>query len=194
MSSWSGRNTTGAGAKGYAIIKGKAYPDVLRGANPTRVVKAPHLPHVSAAAREAFYHDPAVKLSDADLDDINGAEGAPLCVEHNRGDVVGKVHHAWLDEADGSGRCLKITGRIPLDTERGRRIVADIRCGKYKGFSVGYSADLKAGGGGAGLLRSKAFNEISLVAEPFFDGCDLTVGVVASKDSPAVGQGKLGNN
>jgi hypothetical protein len=159
----------------YAIIKGKAYPQITLGTNPTRTVSAP-LPHHGPAAREAFYNDPAVKLSEADLDDIDGATGAPLCVEHNQKDVVGHVHHSWRAE----GQCLEIIGRIPLNTTRGKQIVADIQCGKYKGFSVGYSTDLHPE---TGDVLCKRFNEISLVEEPFFEGCNLTVGVMASKNA-----------
>jgi hypothetical protein len=56
------------------------------------------------------------------------------------------------------------------------------------GFSVGYKTDLNHHD--STTLMSKAFREISLVDEPFFEGCNLTVGVLAGKDmegSPATG-------
>lgn len=172
--SWSVRTATGK--KGtYALIYGTAYNEVLPGSNPTTKVRAP------SHHRPSFYYDPAVKLSESDLNEIDGAWGAPLCVEHNEADVVGHVAHSWLrDEKE-----LQITGRIPIkdaegrDIPRGQQIVSDIQNGHLRGFSVGYKTDITSDG----ELKEKTFDEISLVREPFFTGCDLTVGVYASKDS-----------
>jgi len=174
--SWSSQQTKTKKTGSFAIIKGKAYPRVLAGNNPTRRVST------SMHDRDNFYHDPAIKLSESDLDAINRAEGAPLCYEHNRSDVVGQVHHSWLD--DNEGKCLQIIGKIPTDTARGQKIVADIKCGKIKGLSVGYGASLAGGN----MVASKTFHEISLVKEPFFDGCDLTVGVQASSEEKETGK------
>jgi hypothetical protein len=185
-SKWSVR-TVNDKSGSYAIVKGRAYPEVLAGANPTRNIKA------DIGNREEFYRDPAVKLSDDDLDAIDGATGAPICYEHNKSDVVGAVHHSWIDAQDG--RCLKVIARIPLKDEHGRaiargeRIVEEIRAGKITGFSVGYSNGIGAGK----TLKDKAFHEISLVSEPFFEGCNLTVGVVASNEGGGNG-GNLGIN
>jgi len=175
LNKWSVR-TVNTKKGSYAIITGKAYPQVKAGKNETTQVNAP------ISNRHAFYHDPAVQLSEADLDEIEGANGAPLCVEHNHKDVVGHVHHSWVDERDG--RCLQIIGRIPMN-ERGKQIVKGIQCGKYKGFSVGYGTVLQPDGYGGHELQGKEFREISLVEEPFFDGCNLTVGVMASRASGA---------
>jgi phage head maturation protease len=133
----------------------------------------------STRNRREFYNDPAIKVSTHDLDEINGAEGAPLCFEHNKNDVVGTVRHSWLDE---DGKRLQIWARIPLN-ERGRKIVEEIQCGKIKGFSVGYEADMDLPEGAPleeKQLVEKTFHEISLVYDPFFPGCNLTVGVAAS--------------
>lgn len=178
MKKWSVR-TVNTKKGEYFVITGKAYPEVKAGKNDTTHVVAP------IRNRQAYYHDPAVQLSEADLDEIEGAAGAPLCVEHNRTDVVGHVHHSWVEE--DKGRCLKIIGRIPMN-ERGKRVVEDIKCGKYRGFSVGYGTKLAKTANGGHELEEKTFHEISLVEEPFFQGCDLTVGVMASK------KGNLGNN
>ena len=182
---WSLRSHNRPSAGRYAIIKGRAYPRVQRGKNPTDVIDIP-LPQESGR-REQYYNHAAVTLSDSDLDDIEGAEGAPICEEHNRNDRVGVVHHSWVNTADG-GRALDIIGRIPLDTERGRRVIEDIRCGRIKGLSVSYGTDLEERGDGTRKLKSKTFHEISLCREPFFEGCNLSVGVVASAK-----QGKLRN-
>lgn len=173
----------------YALIKGKAYPGLERGRHPTGQVD------VSPADRERFYSAPAVKLSDADLDGMDGLDGVPLCYEHNQKDRVGTVAHSWVDSEQG--RCLKIWGRIPLQDAQGRPIarghqmVADIRAGKIKGLSVGYRTPLRYDAAtGTTKVASKTFDEVSLVEEPFFEGCDLTVGVLASAASAT---GNLGN-
>ncbi|MBX9637213.1 MAG: HK97 family phage prohead protease [Nitrosomonas sp.] len=165
----------------YAIVTGKAYPQVKAGANATSTVRAP------LDNREAFYNDPAVILSDADMDKFDGAENVPLCIEHNRNHVVGHVHHSWIQEQDGK-RCLKIIGRIPIESREGKKVFEDIQAGKYTGFSVGYGTDLETNGNGTHRLNEKIFREISLVEQPFFEGCNLTLSVMASK------KGNLGNN
>lgn len=177
-SKWSVRTVNTKKGK-YAIVTGKAYPQVKAGKNLTTTVRA------HPKNRQAFYYDPAVQLSDADMDEIDGATGAPLCVEHNKQDVVGYVHHSWLEE--DKGRCLQIIGRIPMNT-RGKQVYEDIKAGKYRGFSVGYGTDLKAYTDGTHRMQEKTFHEISLVEEPFFEGCNLSVSVMASK------KGNLGNN
>lgn len=157
----------------YAIVTGKAYPSVMQGENPTRVIQS------ALNDREAFYRDPAIKLTTSDLDALDGAEGAPMCVEHNRGDVVGSVHHTFID-GDDPQKGWKIMARIPLN-ERGRKVVADIKAGKLNGFSVGYGNSIDSSPSGINKLDFKEFREISLVNEPFFDGCNLSVSVTASK-------------
>jgi len=150
---------------------------------------------VSFADKARFFHAPAVKLSDADLNDMDGLDGVPLKYEH-KGEPVGSVAHSWVDSEQG--RCLKIWGRIPLQDAggrpiaRGHQMVADIRAGKIKGLSVGYRTPLRYDAAtGTTKVASKMFDEVSLVEEPFFEGCDLTVGVLASANSAATGN--LGN-
>lgn len=157
----------------YAIVEGLAYNKLIKGANPTkRISSLPNDP-------KRFYHDNATRLTTDDLDDLDGAEGAPLCVEHKGHDVVGHVHHSYLDDGDHS-KGWHIMARIPLN-DRGKRVVADIKAGKLNGFSVGYSNVL--GGDDYRTVDYKKFREISLVNEPFFDGCKLNVSVNASSDN-----------
>lgn len=173
---WSVRTATGKKGS-YAIVSGIAYDQVVAGQNTTKQVTT------DIRDRESFYRDPAVKLSEYDLDDIDGAIGAPLCVQHKKNDVVGFVSHSWLN----NGNTLKITGRIPIkdadgnDIPRGQQIVADIKCGKLKGFSVGYRNDIKNNS-----LHAKIFDEISLVDEPFFENCLLSTAVMASKSDEGI--------
>lgn len=171
MWSTSQRNNSKRGT--YAIVHGRGYPRVVKGSNSTKRVTAPSLD------REQLWRDPAIVLSDADLDDCNGAKGLDLCYEHNGKDVVGKVQCTFLNDQDDS---LDLVARIPVkdengnDIKRGLEMVESIRAGRIKGFSVGYDADVRRGG----LVHGKRFNEISLVEEPFFGGCNITVGVMAS--------------
>lgn len=159
----------------YAIVHGRSYPNVVRGSNVTNQITA------ASRHREQLWRDPAVVLSDADLDECDGARGVPLCFEHNKNDVVGQVSCTYINDADGSD-ALDLIARIPIkdehdnDIPRGLEMVERIRAGHIRGFSVGYDAKLQPGG----VVDRKQFNEISLVEAPFFDGCNLTVGVVAS--------------
>lgn len=160
----------------YAIVHGRAYPRVLKGKNPTNRITAP------TRDREMLWRDPAVVLSDADMDGCAGGQGVDLCYEHDDKDVVGVVQHTEVADDES----LHLIARIPVKDKdgnnipRGLEMVEEIRAGKVKGFSVRY--DTKLGQGG--IVTEKRFKEISLVREPFFDGCDLTVGVVASATSP----------
>lgn len=165
---WSVRTVNTQKGK-YAIVSGLAYPSLIKGANPTNRISS------SLKNRNEFYHDPALRLTTDDIDALDGAEGAPLCVEHNRRDVVGSVHHTFVDH-DDPRQGWKIIARVPLN-ERGEQVVADIKAGKLNGFSVGYEGSLEHGRN----VKFKTFHEISLVQEPFFDGCNLSVSVRASK-------------
>lgn len=173
---WSDHRQRNAAKRGtYAIVHGRAYPRVLKGKNPTDRITAP------TRDRELLWRDPAVVLSDSDLDECQGAQGIDLCYEHNEKDVVGVVQYTEVADDDS----LHLMARIPVKTadgrpiERGLEMVEEIRAGKVKGFSVRYDTKVRPGG----VVTEKRFKEISLVHEPFFDGCDLTVGVMASSSS-----------
>lgn len=175
--SWVDKNkSTKKGAEKWYVFAGRAYPRIVEGSNSTTRVTS------DINDRTSFYNDPAVVLSDADLNRFNGAEGKPLCVEHDLNDKVGYVHHSWI--GDGKKRALKIIGRVSLETERGREVVRDIKAGKLNGLSVGYGTDLVSNWDNKQTeLMDKNFREISLVFAPFFDGCDLAeMGVTATKN------------
>lgn len=174
MSSWIDKNKRG---EKWYVFTGRAYPRVVQGSNKTTRITS------DMTNRDAFYNDPAVVLSDNDLNRFNGAEGKPLWVEHVEGSQVGHVQHSWLSEGDGDKRSLKIIGRVCMETPYGRQVVADIKAKKYKGLSVGYGTDLVSNHHtGATELWDKNFREISLVKDPFFDGCHLAeFGVTATK-------------
>lgn len=172
--SWTSKNAHKKEQKWY-VFAGRAYPRVVQGSNKTTRVTS------NINDRDDFYNDPAVVLSDADMDRFKGAEGKPLWVEHQPGSQVGYVEHSWL--GDGEKRSLKIIGKVNMETERGRQVVADIKAKRYKGLSVGYGTDLVSNHHtGATELWDKNFREISLVKDPFFDGCHLAeFGVTATK-------------
>lgn len=175
MSSWTHKNKKAPQERWY-VFAGRAYPRVVQGSNKTTRITS------DLNNRDAFYNDPAVVLSDSDLDRFNGAEGKPLCVEHKLSDQVGYVHHSWI--GDGDKRSLKIIGRISLETQRGREVVRDIKAGKLNGLSVGYGTEMASTLDNRHTeLLDKNFREISLVFEPFFSGCDLAqMGVTATKN------------
>jgi hypothetical protein len=176
---WTQRAQNQPAGKGrYAIVKGKAYPSLREGRHPTGEV------HSLPDEPSKYYYEDAVQLSYGDMDDIEGVDGIPLCYEHRPHDVVGKVSHSWVETAQGE--CLNLWAHIPLEDDMGRRIerghevLAEIRAGKIKGLSVGYAAPPKWDPiTQTKKVSSKTFREISLVEEPFFNGCDLTVGVLA---------------
>lgn len=182
MSSWKAANKPIANKPRYAIIKGKAYHNVLPASQRQKSNKVT----AHFRDRDRFQHDPVVMLNEADMDDINGANDAPLHYMHKPDDVIGKVQHTWLEPEPDGKQALSIWAKIPLN-ERGQRIVQEIKAKKLTGFSVGYGTDLNHGGNETKLM-GKAFREISIVDDPFFDGCNLTVGVLASKDGETTGE------
>lgn len=180
----------------YALYHGRAYPNVAKQAPADNIVRTDY------SSAKSIYNDPVFQLNEQDMDDLDGADGAPICYEHNKGDVVGFVKHSYVNGSGSDGdQALDIIARIPVkDADgypigRGEEIVQQIMAGKIKGFSVNYTAKVDHN---TNMLRSKAFHEISLVREPFFGGCDLNVGVMASADNDGGGnvelQGNLGNN
>ena len=135
------------------IVSGRAYPEVLAGKNPTDIVTT------NVTNREQFYRDPAIKLSDENLDDCNGTEGLPLCVEHNINDVRGSIFHSFIGDDDKRG--LKIIAHIPIK-RNGRYIPEGIQARddiinkKYRGFSVGYGNELVTASRGGRTTRVNA--------------------------------------
>lgn len=165
---------------------GTAYDQTVAGQNKTSLVST------DLGNRDSFYYDPAVRLSEKDLDDHNGGEKLPICVEHNTEDVVGYVHHSF--SGDGEKRALKVIARIDQETKRGREIVAELKAGRYKGFSIGYGAGMTTDRRtGQTSIDSKQLREISLVEKPFFENCHLSYGVTASRKTTTNNANYLSN-
>ncbi len=170
---WTGRSVPSDNPR-YFYFTGRAYPVVATGKGTTNLVTS------DLTDRQSFYYDPAIQLTDADLQSIKGTQGAPLCIEHQPHIVVGEVYQSWMGDRDGNS--LKIIGRIDLHNGRGRQTAEEIKAGKWKGLSVGYHANLQHSNNGQSRVAGKLFNEISLVEQPFFPSCMLSpYNVTASK-------------
>lgn len=196
------KKTTNENTGKYFIVKGTAYvnvtdktpgnkrlaPSARAAKNALRdVARGKNNPDERMKNRETYYNDPVVRLSRDDLDEIEGAQGAPLCYKHRREDVVGSTHHTYL-----VGDKMQIIARIPLN-DRGKRVLEEIKEGKLRGFSVKYNNEWRRDDDA--VLAGKQFEEISLVEEPFFEGCDLSSWVVADskEEQQQQLQGNLGN-
>jgi len=169
------------------ILKGTAYPHVSK--------ETINKIQSNKNDRNAYYHDKAVRLSEKNLNDIDGAQDAPICHNHDVSNVVGKVKHSWLRPDEKGNQPLEIIASIPLD-EQGRALDAkgvDVRReideGRLRGFSVRYITKFDDDDN----VSEKVFQEISLVPTPFFDGCNLTMSVVAGQNQGNNGK-KLQNN
>ncbi len=146
---------------GVCVLTGPFYPSPIEGDNPTKVSRA----HFSDAER--WYHDDAIRLSEQFLNASNGCDGIPVCVNHNKSDVVGHVNRSWMG-SDGNvwGQMV-----VPLD-ERGRQIQEEVRAGKWKSFSISYGVRF-SDPDEQRVVASKNLKEVSLVPEPFFPGMDI---------------------
>lgn len=172
---WADRTRTNPTGR-RLILKGTAYPDVT-----------PHMKtkvQSSSKTGRKYYHDGAVQLSEKNLNDIKGAVDAPICFNHDIKDVVGKVEWSWLrPDADGR-QPLEIIASLPLDTNgrvynsKGVDVRREIEEKRLRAFSVRYITKLDDDDN----VTEKLFQEISLVPQPFFDGCNLTMSVVAGQN------------
>lgn len=161
----------------YAIVSGVAYHSLVDGPNPITKITG------DLSNKNSWAHDPAFRLSTHDIDQLDGAEGAPLCVEHNRNDIVGHVHHSYIDQDDPK-KGWRIMARLNLETDRGKQVFQDIQQGRLNGFSVGLTNDMNTNyKTGERHISGRNFHEISLVDQPFYDGCDLSIALKAGKNN-----------
>jgi hypothetical protein len=154
----------------YRVIKGIAYPHLIRGKNKTNVIKA------NIYDREEYYYDDAIRLSEDDIKTFKNLVGQPICVEHNTGLDVGTITHSWTD-AEGK---LRFMGRVYLDTDAGKIADAAIKSGELKGISVGYTPHVNRE---TMKVSGKTFKEVSLCRQGFFPGARIEV--TASDAHPA---------
>lgn len=161
------------------LLMGRAYPDVAPGGGQSMRINS------NLDDRHAFYHDPAVQLSEHDMNSIDGANGAPICYNHDQTDVIGRVSYSWLAEDASGRRPLDIIASLPLDPQgrvlnkEGRDVRKEIEEGYLNGFSVRYVTDYDDR---SMMTKGKLFQEISVVPQPFFKGCDLKLAVVAGQN------------
>ena len=153
----------------FFCIVGTSYVNVKAGTSHTNTVTT------KKKDRERYYRDPAIVITEENLDQWQGAEGVPLCLEHDKQNVIGKVFRTWVSHDDEHGKCLQIAAKVPLPA--GQQIMEDVKAGKYTGFSVSYKNAIDKR---SKRVEGKMFQEISLVEDPFFRGCSLDYAVEAS--------------
>ena len=146
----------------FKKVWGVAYTNVIPGDNPTKRVTA-HM-----GDRQQLYNDPAVRLSQADLERFKSLKGKPICREHDPNVVLGYIHGYDVGR-DGH---LRVMARIYTDSDEGIQACEDLERGNLNGFSVGYSASMDRG---SSTVSSKTFHELTLTKEPFFEGCRVSV-------------------
>ncbi|MER2520229.1 MAG: phage major capsid protein [Bdellovibrionales bacterium] len=104
-----------------------------------------------------------------------------LLWQHDPGEPIG----VWLDlREDVTG--LSVTGRLVLETQRGREAYALLKAGALNGLSIGYrtrASERRAGG--ARVLQELELIEISLVTLPAASKARVTSIKAASAVSPA---------
>ena len=88
--------------------------------------------------------------------------GTPLCLQHDRDRVVGKIASSWVD-----GNNLKIKGEI-FDPD----MISALDQKLYNSLSISYSTDMTTG--------AKKFREVSICKDPVLPGCEIII--CASKD------------
>lgn len=156
-------------SRSYRIVVGIAYPNVYVGSNQPKRVEA----SMEDENDQSFYHDPAVRLTPAD---VKRFIGLPIRKEHDpdEGDW-GEISDAWVDD-EGHMRC---SARIWTDSPEGQNLYERINRGDIYGLSVGYGVyaneDNEVGG--------KFFTEISVCEQPFFKGAAIRVAASARPDS-----------
>ena len=156
------------------LFYGLAYNNTIKWEHATKQVKAR-----LDGSRKDLYNDSAIRLTNRELS-MTEFRGLPIRVEHLTENMdespvspVGQVLDAWLDENDG----FRIVAEINASTHLGRLVAEQMDKGVFTGLSVGYGAPMKKDG----HVIGKMMEEISVVMNPFFEGCNLLT-VNASKD------------
>jgi hypothetical protein len=142
--------------RGPRIIKGIAYNCL----NKSKVLP-PKIPidTFRKAKREEWYKDPNIRLN-TNYDTVD-LSGKPIFFEHDSSKQIGSIIGSWIN-----GDSIEIIASIEdLNT---CSLIDDKKLGS---LSIGY--DIK-------WNYKKDIKEVSLVSEPFFDGCNLSV--AASKN------------
>lgn len=122
--------------------------------------------------RKALYHDDAVRFH---YEEVLNSEfyGKPVFIEHS-GNPVGKIIDAGFISKptvsiSASNESQIISDLIVLVKIEDDKAIQAICDKKYTSFSVGYQINISS----TGKVLVKQFNEVSLVEEPFFEGCDM---------------------
>ena len=119
------------------------------------------------ATDQSSYTDPAIALTSDQLSGLS-LNGLPLCLEHDKNAVIGRVLMNWVDEKGD----MQIVAEIDGETSSGQQVIDLVDKGQLGSFSVGYDVvmDEKTGN-----VARKEMHEISVVREPYFEGCNIQV-------------------
>ncbi len=150
------------------LLTGLAYPKMLT--DEQSAAAGDVISGGSVQSYDEFYHDPAVRLSRADVE--GQMRGKPICLEHDTGRVVGHITDKWV-----RGSALRINAAIYRDAvdKDGANVCDRVDSGDLTGLSIQYGLDRR------GMqIKSKTVLEVSLCKEPFFDGAYVDM-IAASK-------------
>ena len=137
--------------RSYRLIHGVCYPHLIANDNPTSIIQT------QSRNREQLYYDPAIRLSEGDLQRFGSIAGKPIRLNHDENIEIGFIKKAWKDR---EGK-LRINAAIYDDNDFQRSIFAKIEKGLLSGLSVGYDNHVSKNGEIAHVTH-KTFNEISV--------------------------------
>jgi len=175
-------------------VTGIAYPKAQPGSGPANARITSDLKDP-----QSYYRDPALQLTENDLDRNQNFRGLPLCVEHKHnpphpgpvggggpggsggrgsggacGNCVGEVLEARVLKDNSVYIVASVFASTPTGAAAKERIIRK----ELSGFSMGYlnhrdSRDNR-------VVTGRTICEISLCAKPFFAGCDIAVSASAA--------------
>ena len=162
----------------YRSAQIEATPKIDAEARTVELAFSSENPVERSFGNEVLSHDEGA----ADLSRLN--DGAPLLLEHDRGQQIGVVERAWVDD-DRKGRATVRFSKSAL----GQEIFQDVQDGIRRLVSVGYSVSRfvsEKAEAGLDTLRAVDWQplEVSLVSIP----ADNTVGVGRASEETATHQ------
>lgn len=130
----------------------------------------------------ALWRDPAIRLTDGDLDHNNHMRDIPLCIDHNPNKRCGRIFSSVLSDKDGP-RSLNITAKVDENESDkypfAREAIDGLMSGRFKGLSVRYDTDYDPSRSTVGS-GPRTIEEVSLVPRGFHDNTNVKIVVAAS--------------
>ena len=123
----------------------------------------------------SHYHHPVIAVNEEDLRKWNNLRGAPLIVEHGKGQEQPIQVGTMLDSTIQQDGSLYIVASVH-DDEVGAVVAEQIKHGGISGFSIGYDVVPDV----YGNVAEKRLREVSLVVEPFFEQAKISVCATSS--------------